>query len=173
MNEKVLIEKSLKGDEEAFKMLLEQNKPFVYNHCLSIVKDESIAEDLTQETFVHAFQHLDSFRMESKLSTWLWRIAHNLSINFLRRHRQFEQEFKEDLLPTVALQKTYIDEELLAKINVAMEKLSPKHKVVFEMYDIRRIPQKQIAAELGISYGTVRSRLFYARQQIRKFLQEA
>src|SRR5271156_6600588 len=99
MDEKELIEKSLKGEEGAFDALVQQNQAAVYRHCLRIVKDEELAQDLTQETFVHAFQHLSSFRMHSRFSTWLWRIAHNLSLNYIKRERHINQEFKEELLP--------------------------------------------------------------------------
>lgn len=172
MDEKELIKKSLKGEEGAFDVLVRQNRPAIYRHCLGIVKDEEIAEDLTQETFVHAFQHLASFRQEAKFSTWLWRIAHNLSLNYLKKHHN-ESEFKEELLPAHLLEKELFDEERLLKIRQAMEKLSYKHRIVFEMYDLEHIPQKEIAHQLGISYGTVRSRLYYARKKIREFLQEA
>jgi RNA polymerase sigma-70 factor, ECF subfamily len=172
MDERELIRKSLKGEEGAFDLLVQQNQAKVYRHCLGIVKDEEIAQDLTQETFVHAFQHLPSFRMEARFSTWLWRIAHNLSLNYLKRHRHYEQEFKEELLLPKFLKKEEVNDELMLKIQQAMQHLSPKQLIVFEMYDLRHIPQKEIAASLGISLGTVRSRLFYARKKIKRFLQE-
>ena len=62
------------------------------------------------------------------------------------------------------------EEKQVGEIERALEKLSPKHRIVFEMYTLKEIPQKQIAAELGISYGTVRSRLHYARKKIRQWL---
>ena len=83
-SEKEWISKALEGDEEAFNFLMTQNREEVYRHCLGIVKNEEVAKDLTQETFVHAFQHLSSFRREARFSTWLWRIAHNLSLSYLK-----------------------------------------------------------------------------------------
>jgi len=171
MDEKELIEKSLQGEENAFGALVLQNETAVYRHCLSIVKDEEIAKDLTQETFVHAFQHLSSFRMQSRFSTWLWRIAHNLSLNYIKRERHMSQEFKETLFPSEVLEKKEIDEDVLFKIQKAMEHLPSKQRIVFELYDLKHVPQKEIAAMLGISLGTVRSRLFYARKRIKRLLQ--
>lgn len=170
MDEKELIKKSLAGEEGAFDILVKQHRENVWRHCLSIVKDEEMAQDLTQETFVHAFQHLASFRMESRFSTWLWRIAHNLSLNYLKKYHPITQEFNEELLPSKWLKQEAGNEELLLKIHEAMQHLSPKHRIVFELADLKHLPQKQIAAELGVSCGTVRSRLFYARRKIRLFL---
>jgi RNA polymerase sigma-70 factor, ECF subfamily len=173
MDERELIQKSLEGEEGAFDILVEQNWPSVYRHCLRIVKDEESAQDLAQETFLHAFQHLPSFRREASFSTWIWRIAHNLSLNYLKKRRYSEQELKEELLPPKFFAQKEIDEELMLKIQRAMESLSPKFRLVFEMYDLKHIPQKEIAVKLGIPHGTVRSRLFYARKKIREFLGEA
>lgn len=173
MDERELIQKSLQGEETAFAQLVEQNQHLVFLHCLKIVKDEEIAQDLTQETFLHAFQHLDHFRMEARFSTWLWKIAHNLSLNYLRKHTHQEKEYKEELLPPTFLEKHEEDEELMLAIRQAMEQLPEKQRIVFDMYDLQQLPQKEIAARLGISYGTVRSRLFYARKKIRQLLQEA
>ena len=173
MDERELIRKSIEGNENAFAELMTAHKGMVFRHCLSVVHDQEMAEDLTQETFVHAYRHLSTFRMEARLSTWLWRISHNLSLNYLKKQRGVEQEFREELLPQKILACEEIDEEKVLKIREAMKHLSLKHRTVFEMYTLQHMPQKQIAAELGISYGTVRSRIHYARQKIRKLLAEA
>lgn len=170
MSEYELIQKVLQGEMEAFDLLIRQNREAVFRHCLGIVKDEEIAEDLTQETFLHALHHLDTFRMKAKFSTWIWRIAHNLSLNYLKKHPYKEYEFKEELLPRKILEERPAEEAQIELIYAAMEELSYKHRIVFEMYDLKQIPQKQIAAILGISHGTVRSRLHYARKKIRDFL---
>lgn len=173
MNEQELIQKSIEGDEKAFTELMTAHQGMVFRHCLSVVHDQEIAEDLTQETFVNAYQHLKAFRMEARFSTWLWRISHNLSLNHLKKQHGVEQEFREELLPRRFLAPEVVDDERMPKIRAAMELLSHKHRLVLEMYDLQHIPQKQIAAELDISYGTVRSRIHYARQKIRKLLGEA
>lgn len=173
MDERELLKRSLKGEEEAFTRLVEQNRAAVFRHCLSIVHDEAMAEDLTQETFVHAFQHLSSFQMKAKFSTWLWRIAHNLALSYLKKHPPVELEFKEELIHAKKPEAAELDESSLIGLQEAIAHLDPKHRIVLEMYDLKRIPQKEIAAQLGIPYGTVRSRLFNARRKVRKFLQGA
>jgi RNA polymerase sigma-70 factor (ECF subfamily) len=170
-HEKELIQRSLKGEEGAFDQLVHAHRAGVFRHCLQMLKDEAIAQDMTQETFVHAFQHLSSFRMEAKFSTWLWRIAHNLSLNYLKKHPHLEEEFHEELLyPQKFLKVVEIDEEKMQQIASALRLLSPKQRIVFEMYALQHIPQKQIAVQLGISHGTVRSRLYYARKKIRDYV---
>jgi RNA polymerase sigma-70 factor, ECF subfamily len=170
MDEREHIKKSLQGDEEAFKLLVQQNHELVFRHCLKIVKNEEAAKDLTQETFVHAYQHLHEFRMEARFSTWLWRIAHNLSLNALRKSSHLEKEYKEEIARPSFFTPEEENEELMQKIKHVMSQLPEKQRVVFELYDLQHMPQKEIAAKLGISYGTVRSRLFYARKKIRQFL---
>ena len=156
MDERDLIQKCVAGDEKAFTELMKSHQGMVFRHCLSVVHDQEIAEDLTQETFVHAYQHLKDFRMQARFSTWLWRISHNLSLNYLKKRRGVQQEFREELLSPQCLVQEGGDEERMVNIRKAMETLSPKHRIVFEMYDLQGVPQKQIAAELGLAYGTVR-----------------
>jgi RNA polymerase sigma-70 factor, ECF subfamily len=172
MNEKELIQKCLDGDEKASVDLIQQNRGKVFRHCLSIVHDEEIAEDLTQETFLHAFQHLDTFRQEAKFSTWVWRIAHNLCLNYLKKQRFVEKEFLEEIIPHFLPEKEN-DEEKILQIKAVMQILPEKQRIVVEMFDLQHIPQKEIAALLGISCGTVRSRIHYARKKLRQLLAKA
>ncbi|NGX54441.1 MAG: ECF RNA polymerase sigma factor SigW [Chlamydiae bacterium] len=172
MGEKELIERSQKGDEEAFSELMGLYQPKIFQHCLGIVKDEEIAQDLTQETFLHAYQHLDTFHGRSRFYTWIYRIAHNLSLNFLKKtHRTQEFEFKEELLPAGLISEDQLEnEEFNQALQAALQTLPPKQRIVFEMYDLQHIPHKEIAVKLDISPGTVRSRLYYARRKLRPLL---
>lgn len=165
MQEKELIKLSLEGDEKAFEELIVPYKGELLRHCFSIVHDEEIAQDLTQETLLKVYQHLQDFRSEARFSTWLWRIAHNLSLNYLKKHPPLESEFKEELF--VPEKRSEVDEELLEKAREALATLPFKHRIVFEMYFQQKIPQKEIAAKLGIPHGTVRSRLHYARKKLK------
>lgn len=170
MNERELVEQSKKGDEDAFSALIGTYQPRVFRHCLKVVHDEEIAQDLTQETFLHAYHHLGTFRMEASFYTWLYRIAHNLSLNYLKKKGAHpETEFKEEMSSGVVVKE---EEELDPRIQEAVQTLAPKHRVVFELYDLQRVPQKEIAAQLDISHGTVRSRLYYARRKIREYIKQ-
>jgi len=134
------------------------------------VKDEEWAEDLTQETFLHAFSHLSTFKEEARFSTWIWRIAHNLCLNHLKKRRVQEEEFVEQ---AHAAHTSQVEEDgLEGHIRHLLPQLSLEQRQVFEMYDLQRIPQKEIAVRLGIPYGTVRSRLYYARHHLRNLLKQ-
>lgn len=166
MHEDDLIDKSLNGDREAMDTLVRENWDRVYHHCLRMVQDESMAEDLTQETFVHAFTHLASFQRRARFSTWVWRIAHNLSINYLKKKYRYDQPLKEEILPS---RETGDEKEFYSQVEEALQALDEKHRIVFELYDLKHIPQKEIAAQLNIPHGTVRSRLHYARLKVREY----
>lgn len=167
--EKEIIARCLQGDKEAMDQLVKENWARVYHHCLRIVQDEGAAEDLAQETFLKAFAHLDTFKQKSKFSTWVWRIAHNLSLNYLKKlHR--DEPLKEEIIPGEEV--SVEEKEFFEQVEEAMKVLDEKHRIVFELYDLKHIPQKEIAAELDIPHGTVRSRLHYARQKIREYFKQ-
>lgn len=165
MDEEELVERCLKGEEEAMDLLVRTHWDHVYSHCLKMVHDKQLAQDLSQETFLRVFEHLPSFKSHSRLSTWIWRIAHNHCLNYLKRHHQKELPLFEEILPTKEVER---EEDFWQRIEVALKILNEKHRIIFELYDLQHIPQKEIAARLHIPHGTVRSRLHYARAQLRK-----
>ncbi len=171
MQEEELIEKSKKGDGAAFSTLATQYREKIFQMILGIVKDQGAAEDLTQEAFLHAFQKLSSFQQKSKFYTWLYRIAHNLAVNFLRKTTHLKEEpFQEPIFGT---EETTIDmHELEGNLEKAMAILSPNQKAVFDMFVLKKMSHKEIAAHLNIPTGTVRSRLHYARLKLRQYFEE-
>lgn len=169
MDEEKLIEKSLEGDRVAMDELVRIHWDLVYHQCLRIVQDETVAKDVAQETFMRAFQHLSSFQSKARFSTWIWRIAHNLSLNYLKKQRRREVPLNEEVLP---FKETHEDTDFVKQVEEAMKTLDEKHRIVFQLYDMEHLPQKEIAARLNIPHGTVRSRLHYARQIIREYFKE-
>ena len=168
MQEKELVLKARAGDEEAFASLVSLYRAKIFQHCLGIVKDEELAEDLVQETFIHAFTHLDTFRMQSTFYTWVYRIAHNLSLNFLKKDKRGrERELKEEIFVT-ELKEEVEDDQFNEALQEALKTLPSKQRIVFEMFYLEHIPHKEIAARLDIPPGTVRSRLFNARKNLHK-----
>ena len=83
-----------------------------------------------------------------------------------------ELSLQEERVPDKRVKPEEIDEELMQRIQAGLATLSPRHRIVFEMYDLKHIPQKQIAAKLNIPHGTVRSRLHYARKKMRQFMKK-
>lgn len=170
MEEEQLINDSLKGNEKAMNELVRAHWDRVYHHCLRMVQEENTAQDLTQETFLHAFSHLATFQRKAKFSTWIWRIAHNLCLNYLKKPYLKDQPLYENVLQDNHTPES--DEGFTKQIEEALKELDEKHRLVFEMYDLQHIPQKEIAARLKISHGTVRSRLHYAREKVRMYFKK-
>jgi RNA polymerase sigma-70 factor (ECF subfamily) len=174
MIEKDLIEKSKRGDEEAFGALFSLYRDKIYQHSLGILKDEESAQDVTQEAFVHAYRHLKEFRSDSSFYTWIYRIAHNLSLNELKKKgRHKEEEFNEAITPGGASEEESLEKrEVEEALKMAVGSLSERHRIVYELCELERLPQKEVAERLNIPEGTVRSRLFYARKQVRSYIQD-
>jgi len=180
-----LVLKAQEGDVRAFDELVERYHDRIYNLTYNMTSNREDAEDLTQEIFVKAFKALPRFKGKSSFYTWLYRIAINKTINYRKKRNrnrpisldQFDQEIKTD--------ETYHDltakgsplrninlTELQQKLNAAMQTLSEKHRAVLVMHDMQGIPHDEIAKVVGVSSGTIRSRLFYARRQMQTELAE-
>jgi RNA polymerase sigma-70 factor (ECF subfamily) len=180
-----LVLKAQDGDVRAFDELVERYHDRIYNLTYNMTSNREDAEDLTQEIFVKAFKALPRFKGKSSFYTWLYRIAINKTINYRKKRNrnrpisldQFDQEIKTD--------ETYHDltakgsplrninlTELQQKLNAAMQTLSEKHRAVLVMHDMQGIPHDEIAKVVGVSSGTIRSRLFYARRQMQTELAE-
>ncbi len=143
------------------------------------------ANDLAQETFIKAFQALKSFKGGSSFYTWIYRIAVNKTINFLKQRKNrshmslndldFNAEHDPDLVALVS-DKTPRREaslaELQEKLNEAMQKLSEPHRLVVTLHDVQGLAHDEIADIMDCNIGTVRSRLFYARQQLQAYLSD-
>jgi RNA polymerase sigma-70 factor (ECF subfamily) len=169
MQEKELVQKCLQGDESAFNTLALSCRLKIFRGVHRLIKDEEIAEDITQEAFLHAYQHLDQFRMESSFYTWVYRIARNLAIDTFKKKKEIS--FRDELLvPSAPAKDEVADHELENAIQEGLKTLSEKQRVVFEKFDIQKLSTQEISDLLKIPSGTVRSRLYYARKHMKAFL---
>jgi RNA polymerase sigma-70 factor, ECF subfamily len=133
-----------------------------------MTRDETMARDFTQETFVRAFERLREFRGESALSTWLYAIGVSIVLNGLRkvkRHRQHETALDE--AQHVAARRTGGDPVLRTRLHAAMDRLSDGYRAVFVMHDMEGYKHDEIATILGIPVGTSKARLARARESLR------
>jgi RNA polymerase sigma-70 factor (ECF subfamily) len=143
------------------------------------------ANDLAQETFIKAYQAFPSFKGDSSFFTWLYRIAINKTINFLKQRRNknnlslndldFNAEHDPALVALVSDRTPRRDvhlAELQEKLNTAMLQLSETHRLVVTLHDVQGLAHEEIARIMGCNVGTVRSRLFYARQQLQAYLSD-
>ncbi|MAS97988.1 MAG: sigma-70 family RNA polymerase sigma factor [Pontiellaceae bacterium] len=179
------VELAKTGDTAAFDKLVELYHSRIYTLTYQMTSNREDAEDLTQEIFVKAFEALPRFKGQSSFYTWLYRIGINKTINYRKkrnRNRPFsldamDQEVKQDevyhdLSSEGSPLRNLSLSELQLKLNKAMQGLSEKHRTVVVMHDMQGIPHDEIAKVVGVSVGTVRSRLFYARRQLQVDLGE-
>lgn len=180
-----LIERTKSGDPSAFDEVVVRYTPRLYGLVYNMTSNHEDTADLLQEVFAKAYRSIGGFQGKSSLYTWLHTIAVNRSINFLKkRNRRYHVSLNdvdsgvENDPEFIRATSTYDPgheanlKELQKRLNEAMDRLSPNHKAVVTMFDIQEMPHAEIAKILGISEGTVRSRLFYAHQQLQNFLEE-
>ena len=180
-----LVKQARKGDFSAYDELVKRYQQRIYATIYHMTANHEDANDLAQESFIKAFQALPSFKGGSTFYTWLYRIAVNKTINFLkqRKNRQhmslndldFNAEHDPDLMALIS-DKTPVREvgltELQQKLNEALLKLSEPHRMVVVLHDVQGVSHDEIAEMMDCNIGTVRSLLFYARQQVQGFLAE-
>lgn len=177
-----LVAKAKKGDRQAFGRLVERYQQRVYALSYGIVRQREDAWDVAQEAFVKAYRNLGRFEGNSAFYTWLYRIAYNLSIDSLRdRARRETVDIDENRRLEEALAKSgkgpleHPDEmaarrELSNVLQKAMRQLSDKHRAIIVLREIQGLSYEEMADVLGISKGTVMSRLFHARQNLQTLL---
>ena len=186
--DKVLVNRCLAGDDAAFSEIIGRYKGKLYNYILRMTSDAEDAEDLTQEVFIRMYSSLDSFRKQSSLNTWLFRIASNICIDAYRRNKKHkaiaysldEPAFGEDNsegsheAPDSSYEphRIFMRVEAAGQIETALKKLPEKLREVVLLFDVEGISYEEIAQIAGCPLGTVKSRLFNGRAQLRKLLAE-
>jgi len=168
--DELLVEKTLTGDQEAFRKLVDRYKTVVYAICMNIVKDTHEAENLSQETFIQAYRSLRQYENKG-FKTWLGRIATNKSIDWKRRQRHkvvYLSEI-EDTVPNdgPAPYDRMLKKEIRDQITLLCSQLPDRYGIVIKKYYIQSKSYKQIADEEGISIKTVESRLYRAKSLMR------
>src|SRR5580765_6254509 len=181
--ESELVSRARRGGLTAYDELIRRYQERIYATVYHMTANHEDANDLAQESFLKAYQALKSFKGGSSFYTWLYRIAVNKTINFLkqRKNRQhmslndidFQAEHDPDLVALIS-DKTPRREagltELQEKLNEALLKLSEPHRLVVILHDVQELSHEEIAKVMDCNIGTVRSRLFYARQQLQAYL---
>ena len=185
VEETVLVKRARKGDLAAYDELVKRYQERIYATVYHMTSNHEDANDLAQEAFIKAFQALKSFKGGSSFYTWVYRIAVNKTINFLKQRKNkahmslddldFNAEHDPDLVALIS-DKTPRREinlaELHEKLNAAMQKLSESHRLVVTLHDVQGASHEEIAKIMNCNIGTVRSRLFYARQQLQAHLSD-
>ncbi|MBN1687518.1 MAG: sigma-70 family RNA polymerase sigma factor [Candidatus Omnitrophica bacterium] len=177
-----LVSRAKKGDKDAFGKLVKQYYEMVYGLALGVCREREAARDIAQEAFFKAFRQLEHFEGRSKFKTWLYRIAMNTAIDFVRRKKPVvSMDQGKDEYDEIPLEAGIADEnpnprdlasqsELRERIDRAIEKLSPEHRAILVLREWQQLSYEDIAETLEIESGTVMSRLFYARKKLGEIL---
>lgn len=178
VEEKKLLEQLRCPDSrsEAFRRLVEYYQKPIYYHIRRMVISHDDADDLTQETFVKAWLAIGTFRAESKLLTWLYRIATNEALRFLSRKRRrlmLPLVDVERYLEQLIVHNGFVDaEQALTRLYKAMLRLPERQRLVFQLRYFDELPYGDIAYILGTSVGNAKAAYHWASKKIEKFLSE-
>jgi len=185
VSDEVLVARFKEGDESSFKELVERYQSRVYSIVLAMLGDKNDADDLSQEVFLKVYRFIHQFKGRSKFFTWLYRLTINTCIsarNKKKRNNQIllSQSLKKDFTPIDTLDTLQNDakspieilqnRELEKKIKLALDSLSDGLKEVFVLREIEDLSYKQLSRILHCPEGTVKSRLFRAREELKKKL---
>ncbi|MEA3402610.1 MAG: sigma-70 family RNA polymerase sigma factor [Armatimonadota bacterium] len=181
-----LVERAKTGDRRAFGRLVDEYKDKIYNYVARMLNDPYEAEDVTQEAFLRAFRSLPRFRGASSFHTWLYRIASNLAIDVVRRRKRQEPTFSLDEplegedgeydreIPdeTGGPEEASTTRETRVAVRRAIMDLPEKLRDVMILYELQGETYEDIAEILDVPLGTVKSRLFNARNRLKDELEE-
>ena len=185
LNEKLWIQAAVEGDIESFEKLIKIYEKRIYNICLRLLKDQEEAYDAAQEVCIKIWKQLSQFKGDSKFSTWVYRIATNTCIDLLRKQKKRENEVtlftddeeQEERLTDLTdiwkdMSEQLAGDELRSVIWQGIQELKVDHRMVIVLRDVEGKSYDEIANALGVSIGTIKSRLSRARQQLKKMLEQ-
>jgi RNA polymerase sigma-70 factor, ECF subfamily len=182
MSDQALVQASQKGVMPAFEELVARHRDKIYARAFSMLRNEDVAVDLSQEAWVKAWQRLAQFQGDASFLTWMTRIVINLCLDQLRKQKRIRAESIEQMdeisggverhMPVVNPNPTERLErqELRQRIDRALSQLSVEHRTVIVLHEFEELEYKEIAKRMGCSIGTVMSRLFYARRRMASLL---
>jgi RNA polymerase sigma-70 factor (ECF subfamily) len=184
MDENAIIEGLARGDQRAFRELVEHYKKKVFYLALDMAGNPIDAEDISQEVFLKVFRSFATFRKGARLGSWLYRITYNASIDHLRRKGAAPAPVGDEIIESMSLGESSLPRrgapdpaaaleasQLQDRIARALDKVSPQEKAVFLLRHYEDLMLKDIAATLGLSIGSVKSYLFRAVHKIQKELE--
>src|SRR5262245_9986089 len=181
-----LVERSQSGDTRAFDELVRKYTPKLYGLVYNMTSNRDDTADLLQDIFAKAYRSLKRFQGKSTFYTWIYSISVNMTLNFLKKRGRYTKLSLDDMDAGVQNDPDFIKatsggnhplrdvnlHELQKRLNATMQKLSGAHRTEVTLYDIQGLQHSEISKILGVSEGTVRSRLFYAHRQLQAYLDE-
>jgi RNA polymerase sigma-70 factor (ECF subfamily) len=186
-----LVERSKRGDADAFRTIFERYRRRAYALALGVVHDKDAALDVVQEAFLRAHKNLGDFEGNASVYTWLYRIVMNAGIDHVRKERRRKTVDYDDavahleegspadmaaLVPELMRgnpAKEIARREIREKIDAALGELTPNHRAVLVMREVDGLSYEEMAKVMKCSKGTIMSRLFHARKNMQKLLLES
>lgn len=185
LDDHILIKAYLRGEQAAFEVLFKKYKDLVGRLVFSIVRESSLVDDVVQDVFLLVYRHLHKFRWDSAFKTWIYRIAVNEAIRQLERNKRWqpfpEGETEPSNLPSSLVvyevgespERMLIDGQQKALVHKGLDSLRPHHRVILNLYYLEDQSIQEVAQILDIPEGSVKSRLFYAREALKTALMPA
>lgn len=184
MTEAEIIEKLQKGSEQAFKELVEKYQKLVVNTCFGMLHDKDDAEDVAQDVFIEVFRSVENFRADSKISTWLYRIAVNRSLNFIRdnKKRKWFQSFEDAVKSKNAIPENFTsgnsenadfnleNDQRANMLHEAINSLPENQKVAFSLNKYEDLSYKEISEVMDLSVSSIESLIHRAKRNLQKKL---
>jgi RNA polymerase sigma-70 factor (ECF subfamily) len=183
--DRVLISQAQSGDKAAFRKLVERHQRRAFVVALGLVRDENDARDLVQEAFLRVHRGLDAFEGGSSFFTWLYRIVTNLAIDLLRKPSRREAEPLDPDRADDGAEQPFVSRidgadpldvvrrgEIRGRIESALAALPPYHRGVILMREVEGMSYEEMAEAMGVSKGTIMSRLFHARRKLQRALSD-
>ena len=183
--DQTLVARTQSGEAAAFDQLVVKYTPRLYSLVYNMTSNHEDTNDLLQDIFAKAYRSIRGFRGKSSFYTWIHSISVNMTLNFLKKRGRRYHLSLDDVDASIQNDKEFLEltatsspvreadlSELQRRLNEAMMKLSDEHRAVVTMFHIQGMPHAEISEILGVSEGTVRSRLFYANRQLQNYLDE-
>ena len=182
----ILVDRAVSGDQKAFAELMGRYRDAIYFMLLKMVNNKSDAEDLTIEAFGKAFKNLNQYSPSFAFSTWLFKIASNNCIDYLRKKRtnivslDGGMNDENEMEPTIPIKDGNLDPEenlirdqIVTLMRTVVTKLKPRYRVLIEMRYFQELSYEEISVELDLPIGTVKAQLFRARELLFNTLKDS
>ncbi len=181
-----LVAKCQRGDTAAFNELVTKYRNKVYSTIFNLVRNEDDAWDLTQETFLKAWRNIAGFRSQSSFFTWIYRIATNVTLDWLRKKQIASGVEFDDAVEITAIapgaatapriaplpHQQLQNREIQSRIEASLAQLSAEHRMAVVLREVEGLSYEEIAEASSCTVGTVMSRLFYARKKLQTLLRD-
>jgi RNA polymerase sigma-70 factor (ECF subfamily) len=170
----ILVLKCQRRDEKAFREIVNRWEPRLYYYLRRIVENENDVWDILQETWLAVFQNIRKLQEPLKFSTWLYKIGHNKAVNLLRKENRYIQMKEEQAKDYRENDNKVIDvKERTEVVHKMLDKLKLAHREVLTLYFLEGFSISEMAQIIGISEGTAKSRLYYAKNKLYEVLKGA